>query len=83
MTVDPSIVPGTLTDPLAPLMVPEAGVGGFAPVAEYLIDVTVGRGEGGFVLLLGTTSELLKFTLTGPLIHPPFKGGVVVTLVLG
>ena len=35
------------------------------------------------MLLLGTISTLLKLTLNGPLIHPLFRGGLVVTLVFG
>jgi len=34
MVVEPWLVPGTMTDPVGPLIVPEAGVGTFAPVAE-------------------------------------------------
>ena len=37
--------------------------------------MTVGSEEGGFGLLLGTTSMPLKVTLTGPLAHPLFSVG--------
>ncbi len=74
---------GTLIEPVAPAIVPEAGDGTFAPVTAYLIEVTVGSVDGAPVLLLGTISVPLKLTLTFPLVQPAFRVGFVVMLVLG
>ena len=46
-TVVPSAAPGMTMDPLAPEIVPEAGLGRFAPVALYVMLPTVGRVDGG------------------------------------
>jgi hypothetical protein len=81
--VVPSEPPGIRIDPVEPPTLPDEGLGAFTPVACQLIALIVGNVDGGFELLLGTVSMLLKLTLTGPFIQPPFSGGFVVILVLG
>ena len=44
---------------------------------------TAGKEAGGFVLLLGTISVLLKFSVTLVFVQPLFKAGAVVAAVLG
>ena len=43
----------------------------------------VGSVAGGFGLLLGTISAVLKFTVTLPFVQPLFRTGLVVAAVLG
>ena len=46
-TVVPSTVPGIVIVPLDPGRVPDAGLGRFAPVALYVMLLTVGKVDGG------------------------------------
>ena len=75
--------PGTVTDPVGPLIVPVMGVTALSPEIVYVMLLMVGRVAGGLPLLVGTTSVLLKVRDTSPLVQPLLRAGLVLVEVFG